>query len=255
MTSALISLKDVSYRYGKESVPALDSINLDLYPGESIGVVGESGSGKTTLGRILVGQMAPTTGSATIEGQNLSELRGRNETRRHVQLVFQDPYSSLNPRLTAVETVAEVYRHWDRAPRAVATTRAVALLSEVGLSREAMTRRPKRLSGGQCQRVGIARALACSPRVLIADEPTSALDVSVQAQILNLLLDLRETHHLALVLVSHDLSVVRYVTQRALVMHRGRVVEEGNTVQLLESPQHEYTARLVDSIPGGSARP
>jgi oligopeptide/dipeptide ABC transporter ATP-binding protein len=170
-------------------------------------------------------------------------------------MIFQDPYASLNPMLTAVETVAEVCRTWDGLSRSAASRRAVELLQEVGLSGAAISRRPKQLSGGQCQRVGIARALACNPSVLVADEPTSALDASVQAQVLNLLLDLRESRGLALVLISHDLSVIEYLTTEALVMYRGCVVERGSTRVLLTQPRHPYTRALVDSIPGSQALP
>ncbi len=160
-------------------------------------------------------------------------------------MVFQDPYGALNPALSAIDTVAEVFQVLDRLPRGEARSRAARLLSEVGLSDDAATRRPGRLSGGQCQRVVIARALACEPEVLVADEPTSALDVSVQAQILNLLLDLRDRREFALVLISHDLGVVRYATTEALVMREGHVVERGRTAELLDNPQHPYTGLLV----------
>jgi oligopeptide/dipeptide ABC transporter ATP-binding protein len=170
-------------------------------------------------------------------------------------MIFQDPYASLNPMLTAHETVSEVCRSWDGLSRSAASHRATELLAEVGLSGASISRRPKRLSGGQCQRVGIARALACNPSVLVADEPTSALDASVQAQVLNLLLDLRESRGLALVLISHDLSVIEYLTTDALVMYRGCVVERGSTSELLNRPRHPYTRALVDSIPGSQRLP
>jgi ABC-type glutathione transport system ATPase component len=170
-------------------------------------------------------------------------------------MVFQDPYGALNPARSAIDTVAEVFQVLDRLARGEARSRAARLLSEVGLSDDAATRRPGRLSGGQCQRVVIARALACEPEVLVADEPTSALDVSVQAQILNLLLDLRERREFALVLISHDLGVVRYATTEALVMCEGDVVERGHTAELLDNPQHPYTRLLVSSIPGREEAP
>jgi oligopeptide/dipeptide ABC transporter ATP-binding protein len=173
-----------------------------------------------------------------------------------VQMVFQDPYASLNPILTARDTVAEVFRVWERLSRRDTDKRAEALLAEVGLVGDAIHRKPANLSGGQRQRVGIARALACNPAILVADEPTSSLDVSVQAQILNLLADLREQRHLALILVSHDLSVVRHMTDRAIVMYGGRVVEEARTEELFETPRHPYTRVLIDSVPerSGAAR-
>jgi peptide/nickel transport system ATP-binding protein len=163
-------------------------------------------------------------------------------------MVFQNPYSALNPRLSAVSVVAEVYRCCGGLTKADSVERAQELLERVGISRVAMGKRPGTLSGGQCQRVGIARALAANPAVIVADEPTSALDVSVQAQILNLLSDLRQEQGVGLVLISHDLSVVNYLTERAVVMERGEVVEAGSTAELLESPAHPYTRSLIASI-------
>ena len=165
-------------------------------------------------------------------------------------MIFQDPYGALNPWLTPIRAVAEVLMTWDSLSFKAAQPLAAGLLSEVGLPGDAMRRVPGKLSGGQCQRVGIARALATKPAVLVADEPTSSLDVSVQAQILNLLRDLRQRRGLAVTLISHDLSVIRYATDRALVMYGGEVVEQGPTGQLLDDPKHPYTRILVDSIPG-----
>jgi oligopeptide/dipeptide ABC transporter ATP-binding protein len=172
-------------------------------------------------------------------------------------MIFQDPYGALNPWLTPIRAVAEVLMTWESLSFRAAEPIAAVLLSEVGLPDDAMGRVPRKLSGGQCQRVGIARALATKPAVLVADEPTSSLDVSVQAQILNLLRDLRQRRRLAVVLISHDLSVVRYATDRALVMYGGEVVEQGPTGALLGEPEHPYTRILVDSIPGreGVAEP
>jgi peptide/nickel transport system ATP-binding protein len=163
-------------------------------------------------------------------------------------MVFQNPYTALNPRLSALGTVAEVHRCYEGVSQAVAAERARELLEGVGISRVAMDKRPNALSGGQCQRVGIARALAANPAVVVADEPTSALDVSVQAQILNLLSDLRHEHGVGLVLISHDLSVVSHLTERAMVMDRGEVVEESATADLLQSPAHPCTQSLIASI-------
>ena len=250
MTTPLLAAHDVEVTYPGAAEPALAATSLAVHPGDAIGIVGESGSGKTTLARALVGLIAPTAGRMEVEGRPWASVKRSEPTRRHVQMIFQDPYASVNPRLTARATVAEVFRVWDGVPRDEADERAARLLAEVGLPRDAFDRRPTRLSGGQCQRVGIARALACSPRALGADEPTSSLDVSGQAQILNLILELRATHDLALVLISHDLAVVRYVTEQALVMYRGRVVEQGPTGRLFEEPAHPYTRALVDSIPG-----
>lgn len=255
MPEPLLSARAASVSYPGSVEPAVRGADLDVFAGAAIGIVGESGSGKTTLGRALVGAVPLTSGEIRVSGLPWSSVRRGNPIRRSVQMIFQDPYASLNPMLTAHETVAEVCRTWDGSSRSAASRRAGELLHEVGLSGQTISRRPKQLSGGQCQRVGIARALACDPGVLVADEPTSALDASVQAQVLNLLLDLRESRGLALVLISHDLSVVEYLTTEALVMYRGRVVERGSTQTLLKQPRHPYTRALVDSIPGSRRAP
>jgi peptide/nickel transport system ATP-binding protein len=245
----LLQAVELTYTYRRGGVPAVEQATLDVADGDALGVVGESGSGKTTLGRLLVGALPPTRGSVRVDGRPWAAI-GRNEpARRRVQMVFQDPYGSLNAWRTPIETVAEVLRNWNHLRRREAIGRAAMLLTEVGLSDDAMHRLPHRLSGGQCQRVGIARALAADPAVLIADEPTSALDVSVQAQILNLLRNLRETRGLALVLISHDLSVINYATERAVVMYGGRIVEQGPTQEVMTAPAHPYTQLLVDRAP------
>jgi ATPase components of various ABC-type transport systems, contain duplicated ATPase len=255
MSELLVEVTDAEFRYAKGAAPAATGINLEVRAGDSVGIVGESGSGKTTIGRGLVGSLHPSAGRVLIQGRPWKQVGRRDPVRRVVQMVFQDPYASLNPMLSALDTVAEVFTVWDKVPRKVALSKAEQVLSEVGMSGEVIRRLPRGLSGGQRQRVGIARALACSPQVLVADEPTSALDVSVQANVLNLLLDLRAQRGLALVLISHDLSVVDYLTEHALVMLRGEVVEAGPTRQLLDSPQHEYTRTLLDSIPGRHLQP
>ncbi len=250
MSDLLLEVTDAEFRYAKGSAPAATGINLEVRAGEAVGIVGESGSGKTTVGRGLVGSLHPSAGAVLVQGRPWKGMRRRDPVRRVVQMVFQDPYASLNPMLSAQATVAEVVRVWDGAKADVATVRAEEILAEVGLSGEVIRRRPAGLSGGQRQRVGIARALACGPQVLVADEPTSALDVSVQANVLNLMLDLRARRGLAIVLISHDLAVVDYLTDRALVMLNGKVVEQGDTRTLLQHPSHEYTKTLIGSIPG-----
>ncbi|PKQ31754.1 MAG: ABC transporter ATP-binding protein [Actinobacteria bacterium HGW-Actinobacteria-2] len=252
MSEVLLEVVDAEFRYARGLPPAATGINLQVRPGDSVGIVGESGSGKTTVGRGLVGSLFPSSGSVLVQGRGWKGVRRRDPVRRIVQMVFQDPYASLNPMLSAQATVAEVIRVWDGAKPSVAASRAEQVLAEVGLTGEVIRRRPALLSGGQRQRVGIARALACEPQVLVADEPTSALDVSVQANVLNLLLDLKASRGLALVLISHDLSVVDYLTDRALVMLNGEVVEHGDTHTLLQNPSHEYTKTLISSIPGSS---
>jgi oligopeptide/dipeptide ABC transporter ATP-binding protein len=247
--SVLIEARDVGMQYGEHADLAVTGVDLDIHERAAVGIVGESGSGKTTLARILVGALRPTSGSVRVDGRKWSEIKRRDPLRRQVQMIFQDPYGSLNPWHTPRQTVAEVFMVWKKETSRSARVQAEQLLSEVGLSRDAIDRLPRQLSGGQCQRVGIARALACDPRVLIADEPTSSLDVSVQAQILNLLLSLKESRGLALLLISHDLGVVRHATDQALVMYAGRVVERGGTDAILKRPLHPYTRILVESIP------
>ncbi|MFT3863797.1 MAG: ABC transporter ATP-binding protein [Solirubrobacterales bacterium] len=250
--SVLLEVKDVEVRYDQRETAAVSRSSVQIAPREALGIVGESGSGKSTLAKVLAGVLEPTSGSVMVKGRPWREVKRRDPIRRTVQMIFQDPYGALNPWLTARETVAEVFHFWERLPGREAAARAESLLGEMGLNKSTMGRRPGELSGGQCQRVGIARALACDPDVLIADEPTSALDVSVQAQILNTLVDLRESRDLALVLISHDLAVVRYASEEVLVMYSGHVVERGPTADMLATPLHPYTGILVDAIPGGS---
>jgi ABC-type glutathione transport system ATPase component len=217
---------------------AVDDVSFELRREETLGVVGESGSGKTTLMKLLLGLEKPDAGSVTYFGQSL---------RREVQVVFQDPASALDPRMRVDDIITEPLRVL-RLP-GDRRARLVELLDAVGLPRAAARRYPHEFSGGQRQRIAIARALAPHPQVLIGDEPVSALDVSVRAQILNLLEDLRVDFQLTLVLVSHDLSVVRHMTDRVLVMQRGRVVEEGATREVFRAPRDAYTRLLLESIP------
>lgn len=253
----VMRLEQAGVVFRRASSPAVAPVDLEIHRGDAIGIVGESGSGKTTLGRIIVGALAPTSGSVTVHGKSWKEIRGRNRARREVQMIFQDPYGSLTPWRTPRQTVAEVLRYWEGLSRAEAGRRAAELLTEVGLPEAVFDKRPAKLSGGQCQRVGIARALASGPRLLVADEPTSSLDISAQAQILNLLMRLRATHGLAVVMISHDLSVVRHMTDRALVMKQGIVVEQASSEQVFTRPEHEYTRQLVAATPSlrGSSAP
>jgi len=244
--NALIA-SEVTFAYGS-GPSVVKNISLTVPPGAAIGIVGESGSGKTTLASLLIGMLKPTTGTVTVQGRPWDTVGRRDPLRRAVQMVFQNPYTALNPRLTALDTVAEVYQHARGAKKAESFERARDLLNRVGLNGVALDKRPGDLSGGQCQRVGIARALAVEPSVIVADEPTSALDVSVQAQILNLLSDLRREQGIGLVLISHDLNVVSYLTDTAIVLERGQVVEQGDTTTLLQSPTHPYTQSLIASI-------
>lgn len=250
----VIEARDVTVRYGRSSTPALSEASLTVEPGALVGLVGESGSGKSTFAKLLVGVQAPTSGTLTVAGVPWTEVRRRDPRRRKVQMIFQDPFACLNPLLTALDSVAEVYEVWDGLARRDARRRAAGDLERVGLDTQFHGERPRRLSGGQCQRVGIARALASRPEVLVADEPTSALDVSLQASLLILLEEMRRERDLAIVLVSHDLAVVRYLTKTTLVLRAGEIVERGPTAEIMGRPQHPYTKSLLASS-RGDARP
>lgn len=253
--SPLLHADDVTVRYRGNSELSLQATSVVVHRGESLGVVGESGSGKSTLAKVLVGLLAPSSGAALINGRPWSNVGRKDDARRLVQMVFQDPYGALNPNITALDTVIEVLRHCRQVPRGFLVRRATDLLAETGLAPSLTRRYPRDLSGGECQRVGIARALACDPEVLIADEPTSALDVSVQAQILNLLMAERESRGCALVVISHDLGVIRYLSDSTLVMRDGAIVESGKTEEIFQSPRHPYTQELVRSATGLEQEP
>jgi peptide/nickel transport system ATP-binding protein len=233
-----------------ESFLALDSIDLQIAAGETIGIVGESGSGKSTLARAIIRQNRPSGGAIRMDGQNVHAMSNEELTRfrRRVQMVFQNPYDSLNPRMTAAEAIAEpIWRH-GLTDRRTAQIQADELLEMVELPRALRDRKPRQLSGGQCQRVGLARALALKPQLLIADEITSALDVTTQAQILDLLTRLQRERSLTLLYISHDLSVVSGFCQRVYVFKAGRIVESGQARQVLTTPRDPYTQELVGSL-------
>ena len=232
-------------------VRAVDDVSVRVWPGQVLGVVGESGSGKTTLGRLLLRLDEPTAGSILFRGRDLAtvgsrELRG---LRREMQVVFQNPFTSLDPRMRVLDLVAEPLRTHRTVARGALRVRVLELLERVGLGEHHLDRYPHELSGGQAQRVAIARALALEPSVLILDEPTSALDVSVQAQIIGVLEELRSQHGLTYVFISHDLSVVRHISDQIAVMYLGKVVETGPTEQLFSAPLHPYTKALLKAVP------
>ena len=250
----LIELKDVAVHFpsrGGNAVRAVDGVNLSIRQGECFGIVGESGSGKSTVARTIVRLTDATDGQILFEGKPVRNLAGEALTayRRAVQMVFQSPFDSLNPRMTVQKTIAEpIWRH-GLASKSAAMERALELMDMVELPRKFATRRPRALSGGQCQRVGIARALALSPRLLICDEVTSALDVTIQAQILRLLTRLRKERDLTVIYISHDLTVVRKFCDRVAVFQGGRLVETGTTSDLFTRPATDYTRDLIAAAP------
>jgi oligopeptide transport system ATP-binding protein len=236
---------------GARYVHAVDDVTFDIGQGEVVGLVGESGCGKTTLGRLLLRLIEPSSGHIRIGGQEISRLSGHaiRLLRRQMQIVFQHPQSSLSPRLKVLDAVAEPLRTHQVVGPGRLQERVVELLDQVGLGAQHLARFPHELSGGQCQRVALARALALEPRLLVLDEPTSALDVSVQAQIINLLEDLRQAHGLTYLFISHDLSVVQHISDRIGVMYLGQLVELGPSEGLFATPRHPYTRALLGSIP------
>jgi peptide/nickel transport system ATP-binding protein len=233
---------------------AVDGVDLELNRGAALGLVGESGSGKSTFALALAGLLPVDLGQITLDGRRLPARRSAADKRR-IQMVFQDPYSSLNPRLTVGGMLRELLRVHHVVPRQQVDAASRDLVTQVGLAQESLSAYPRQFSGGQRQRVAIARALALRPEILVADEPVSALDVSVQATILNLLAELRAELGLTLLLISHNLAVVRHLCDRVAVMYLGRVIESGPTEQIFADPRHPYTRGLLAAIPKLSAAP
>jgi oligopeptide transport system ATP-binding protein len=254
VTAPLVEVTGLSkhFRERRAVLRAVEDVSLTIEPGETLSLVGESGCGKSTLGRTLLRLHEPTAGRIVFDGQPIEALsqRALRPLRRHMQMIFQDPYASLNPRMTVGAAIAEPLEiHEIGAGRAERAARVAALLGEVGLPADAARRYPHEFSGGQRQRVGIARALAVRPRFIVADEPISALDVSIQAQIVNLLEDLQAKENLTYLFISHDLKVVRHISDRVAVMYLGRIVESSAADALYREPLHPYTRALLSAVP------
>lgn len=257
--NALISVRDLKVHFGsggglfgkQAAVRAVDGISLDIIKGETLGLVGESGCGKSTLGKAMLRLIGLTDGTVAFNGEDLTKLGGSalRKQRRHLQMVFQDPYASLNPRMNVGQIVGEPLRTFSIVPKTEIASRVSEILEAVGLRAGLAGRYPHEFSGGQRQRIGIARALASSPDFIVADEPLSALDVSIQAQIMNLLRSIQQSRGLTFLFISHDLSAVRHMADRIAVMYLGKIVEIGDAKSVYERPLMPYTKALISAVP------
>ncbi len=252
MSDNILRVRGLTQRFGHgaQTMTAVDDVSLEVRRGETLGLVGESGSGKSTLARAVLLMRRPTEGTIAFDGIDVTTVRGRarRKHRRHVQMVFQDPNDSLDPRFSVARSIAEPLAAagvWGAEQR----TRVLEVLDQVGLPADAATRLPHEFSGGQRQRIAIARAMAARPEFIVLDEPTSALDVSVQAQVLNLLVQLQEETGVSYLFITHNLAVVHHIAHRVAVMHDGRIVEEGPAEQVMTEPHDAYTRTLIDAMP------
>ena len=252
-SSPLVRLRDVSVSYPSRhgDVLAVDTVNLDVARGSTVGLVGESGSGKSSLGNTIVGLVPVAAGSIEFDGEDITRTSHaqRRQLARRIQVIFQDPFGSMNPTRTVGDTIGEALRYNLGLDSAAIRTRVHAALADVGMTESVLTRYPSQFSGGQRQRIAIARAIAVEPDFIVCDEPVSALDLSVQAQVLNVLATLRARRQLSYLFVSHDLSVVRYLSDEIVVMFAGRIVERGAAEVVADTPRHPYTRALVESAP------
>jgi len=249
----LVEVEHLTHSYAADAAPAVSDVSFDIREGETFGLVGESGCGKTTTGRMLVKLLGITSGTARFDGQDIAAIRTRRDLlafRRQAQIIFQDPYASLDPRKKVTDIIAEgIDVHHLAANRRERSEQVAHLMASVGLRPDHANRYPHEFSGGQRQRIGIARALATQPRFIVCDEPISALDVSIQAQVVNLLKDEQQKRGLTYLFIAHDLSMVKYVSDRIGVMYRGRIVELGDAQEVYAHPLHPYTQNLLSSIP------
>jgi oligopeptide/dipeptide ABC transporter ATP-binding protein len=245
-------VKKSAFSYRKEIVNAVNGVSFALEQGQTLGIVGESGSGKSTLARCIMFLEKPDSGDIIFSGVNLGETSGKQlkKLRKDMQIIFQDPYSSLNPRVKVYDTIAEPVLFHEIVKNGEVREHVTEILKSVGISEDFFHKYPHEMSGGQRQRIAIGRALALNPVLIVADEPVSSLDVSIQAQIINLFMDIKDRTKISMLFVSHDLNVVRFVSDEIIVMYKGRVVESGKTDMVFYQPMHPYTQMLIDSIKG-----
>ncbi len=249
-------VKRSAFSYAKEIVKAVDGVSFQVDKGKTLGVVGESGSGKSTLARCVMFLEKPDSGKIVFQGNNLNEINGHDlrKLRREMQIIFQDPYSSLNPRMKIFETLSEPLLFHNIVQKKNVMEKVDEILEIVGLSTDYLNKYPHEMSGGQRQRVAIGRALTTNPSLIVADEPVSSLDVSIQAQIINLFMDIKEKAGITMLFISHDLNVVRFLSDEIIVMYKGRVVEAGKGDEVFYKPLHPYTKMLIDSVKGKFAK-